>query len=205
MKKLFLNLMSDTIRAFIALKLPDNILSFINKIQKNLKQYGFPVRWVKPENIHLTLKFFGNIDKSDLSDIKAALNECSGCYSALNLFAKGIDVFPSIMRPRIMWVGVLGDTSLLLSLQNTLDKRLEESGFKKDEKPFKGHLTMGRFKDKVNNEKLIEILRKYQNVDPEAFAAKEIVLFKSDLKPQGPVYTELFKMLLGNNNEDREK
>ncbi|MGB5158910.1 RNA 2',3'-cyclic phosphodiesterase [Desulfobacterium sp. N47] len=197
--------MSDTIRAFIALKLPDNILSFINKIQKNLKQYGFPVRWVKPENIHLTLKFFGNIDKSDLSDIKAALNECSGCYSALNLFAKGIDVFPSIMRPRIMWVGVLGDTSLLLSLQNTLDKRLEESGFKKDEKPFKGHLTMGRFKDKVNNEKLIEILRKYQNVDPEAFAAKEIVLFKSDLKPQGPVYTELFKMLLGNNNEDREK
>lgn len=197
--------MSDTIRAFIALKLPDNILSFINKIQKNLKQYGFPVRWVKPENIHLTLKFFGNIDKSDLSDIKAALNECSGCYSALNLFAKGIDVFPSIMRPRIMWVGVLGDTSLLLSLQNTLDKRLEESGFKKDEKPFKGHLTMGRFKDKVNNEKLIEILRKYQNVDPEAFTAKEIVLFKSDLKPQGPVYTELFKMLLGNNNEDREK
>ncbi|MBA3035154.1 MAG: RNA 2',3'-cyclic phosphodiesterase [Desulfobacterium sp.] len=188
--------MSDTIRAFIALKLPENILTSIKNIQKDLKQYGFPVRWVKPENIHLTLKFFGNIDESDVANAKAAVSDCADNFSPLSLFAKGIGVFPTIMRPRVIWVGISGEIPLLLSLQNTLEKRLEEYGFKKEERPFQGHLTLGRFKDKANNGKLIEAIRKYQKFDSEVFTAQEFVLFKSDLKPQGPVYTELLNVLL---------
>ncbi|MFH2045062.1 MAG: RNA 2',3'-cyclic phosphodiesterase [Pseudomonadota bacterium] len=188
--------MPDTIRAFIAFELPENILSFINNIQKDLKQFGFPVRWVKPDNIHLTLHFFGNIDKSDVEHIKVAVGDCVKSFSHINLSVKGIGVFPSITRPRVIWAGISGEIPLLLSLHNTLEKRLEEFGFKIEERPFQAHLTMGRFKGKVNNGKLIEAIRKYQNFDPEVFTAKEIILFNSNLKPEGAVYTELLNVPL---------
>lgn len=188
--------MFGNIRAFIALRLPENILSSINKIQEDLKQYRLPVRWVRPENIHLTLKFFGNISESDTEIIGIAMSDCAGCCSPLTLSAKGIGVFPSVARPRVIWAGFSGQISLLLSFQDALEKRLEKSGFKKEERPFKGHLTIGRFKDRVNNERLIEAIRKHKDFNTDVFNAEEIILFKSDLLPAGPVYTELLKVPL---------
>ncbi|MDP2861386.1 MAG: RNA 2',3'-cyclic phosphodiesterase [Desulfobacterales bacterium] len=188
--------MSGNIRAFIALRLPENVLSSINKIQEDLKQYRLPVRWVRPENIHLTLKFFGNISESDTESIGIAMCDCAGCCSSLTLSAKGIGVFPSVARPRIIWAGFSGRISLLLSFQDALEKRLEKSGFKKEERPFKGHLTIGRFKDRVNSERLIEAIRKHKDFNTDLFNAGEIILFKSDLLPAGPVYTELLSVPL---------
>jgi len=188
--------MFGNMRAFIALRLPENILSSINKIQEDLKQYRLPVRWVRPENIHLTLKFFGNINESETEIIGIAMCDCAGCCSPLALSAKGIGVFPSVVRPRVIWAGFSGQISLLLSFQDALEKRLEKSGFKKEERPFKGHLTIGRFKDRVNSEKLIEALRKHEDFNTDLFNAGEIILFKSDLLPAGPVYTELLKVPL---------
>ncbi len=193
--------MSDTIRAFIALKLPENILSFIKKIQKDLKQYGFALRWVKPENIHLTLKFFGNVSDSEAENIKLALSDCIGRFSPLLLSANAIGVFPSIMRPKVIWVGISGQMPMLFSLQNVLEKRLEEVGFKKEDRPFQGHLTMGRFKGRVDSAKLVEAIKKYKDINSDVFAAEEIILYKSDLKPDGPVYTELFNAPLIKNME----
>jgi len=183
-------------RAFIALRLPENILSSINKIQEDLKQYRLPVRWVLSENIHLTLKFFGNISESEAESIGIAMCDCAGCCSPLMLSAKGIGVFPSVARPRVIWAGLSGQISLLLSFQDTLEKRLEKSGFKKEERPFKGHLTIGRLKDRVNNARLIEAIRKHKDFNTDLFDAGEIILFKSDLLPEGPVYTELLNVPL---------
>jgi len=183
-------------RAFIALRLPENILSSINKIQEDLKQYRLPVRWVRPENIHLTLKFFGNISESDTEIIGIAMGDCKGSCLPLILSAKGIGVFPSVARPRIIWAGLSGQIPLLLSFQDTLEKRLEKSGFKKEERPFKGHLTIGRLKDRVNNARLIEAIRKHKDFNTDLFDAGEIILFKSDLLPEGPVYTELLNVPL---------
>lgn len=183
-------------RAFIALRLPENILFSINKIQEDLKQYRLPVRWVRPENIHLTLKFFGNISESDTERIGIAMGDCAGCCSPLMLSAKGIGVFPSVARPRVIWAGFSGQISLLLRFKDALEKRLEKSGFKKEERSFKGHLTMGRFKDRVNNDRLIEAMRKHKDFNTDVFDAAEIILFKSDLLPAGPVYTELLNVPL---------
>lgn len=186
--------MSGNIRAFIALKLPEKTLSSINKIQEDLKQYRFPARWVRPENIHLTLKFFGNVSESEVESIGDAMAGCAGCFSPLMLSAKDIGVFPSVDRPRVIWTGISGQISLLLSFQNALEKKLEKSGFKKEERPFKGHLTIGRFKEKVNTERLIEAIRKHKDFNTDVFNAGEIILFKSDLLPAGPVYTEFLKV-----------
>lgn len=183
--------MSDNIRAFVALKLPESIISSIKRIQEDLKLYRFPVRWVRPEKIHLTIKFFGGIAESDLKNIGAAMNNCAGSYAPLSLSAKGVGVFPSITRPRIIWTGISGEASLLFSIRNDLENRFEETGFKKEDRPFKGHLTLGRFRERTDSGKLIEALRKFQGFESEIFVAGKLYLYKSDLEPEGPVYTEL--------------
>jgi len=187
-------------RAFIALRLPENILSSINTIQEDLKRYRFPVRWVRPGHIHLTLKFFGDISESDIRNIGIAIDACAGDCPSVTLSAKGIGVFPSVSRPRVIWAGLSGQVSMLANLQDALEKKLEKTGFKKEERPFKGHLTIGRINDRVNSEKLIEAMRKHKDFNTDAFEAGEIILFKSDLLPAGPVYTELLKVLFTKNN-----
>jgi RNA 2',3'-cyclic 3'-phosphodiesterase len=188
--------MSEGIRAFVALKLPESTIFSIKKIQEDLKLFRFPVRWVRPENIHLTIRFFGEIAESDIDKIGNAMNDCAGRHAPFSLSARGIGVFPGILRPRVIWTGISGEASLLFSLQKELEKRFEESGFKKDDRPFKGHLTLGRFRDRAEGEKLTEALRKFQNFESEIFAAGRLYLYKSDLKPEGPLYTELLSVPL---------
>ncbi|RPJ17189.1 MAG: RNA 2',3'-cyclic phosphodiesterase [Desulfobacteraceae bacterium] len=188
--------MSDKIRAFVALKLPANTISAIKRVQEDFKRHRFPVRWVRPENVHLTIKFFGDIPKNDVTKIDAAMKSCAGDYAPLSLSAKGAGIFPGIARPRIIWAGISGETFHLLDLRNSLEKRFEEIGFKKEERPFKGHLTIGRFREKADTGKLLEALKKVRNFESEMFVAWNLYLYKSDLKPEGPVYTELLKVPL---------
>jgi 2'-5' RNA ligase len=188
--------MSDKIRAFVALKLPENTVSSIRRMLEDLKPYRFPVRWVRPEKIHLTIKFFGEIAESDIKNIGAAMSNCAGNYAPLSLSVRGVGVFPGITRPRVIWTGISGEASLLSALRNDLENRFEETGFQREDRPFKGHLTIGRFKEKADREKLIEALRKFQGFESEIFVAGKLYLYKSDLRPEGPVYTELFSATL---------
>jgi len=185
------NLMPENIRAFVALKLPENIISSIKRIQEDLKLYRFPVRWVRPEKMHLTIKFFGEIAESDIKKIGAEMNNCVGGYAPLYLSAKGIGVFPGIARPRVIWAGISGEASLLFDLRNALENRFEEISFKREDRPFKGHLTIGRFRERADSGRLIDALKKFQSFESEIFVAEKLYLYKSDLRPEGPVYTEL--------------
>jgi 2'-5' RNA ligase len=188
--------MPDRIRAFVALKLPENIISSIKRVQEDVKRYRLPVRWVRPENIHLTIKFFGDISESDIGKIGSVLKDCAESYAPFSLSAKGAGIFPGIARPRIIWAGISGDTTRLLDLRNLLEKRFDETGFKKEERPFKGHLTIGRFRGKTDSGKLLEALKKVCDFESEIFVSGKLYLFKSDLKPEGPVYTELLEIPL---------
>ncbi|MFO7666094.1 MAG: RNA 2',3'-cyclic phosphodiesterase [Desulfobacterales bacterium] len=183
--------MADKIRAFVALKLPESTVSSIKRMQEDLKPYRFPVRWVQPEKIHLTIKFFGEIAESDIDKIGAAMCDCACGYGPLSLSARGVGVFPGITRPRVIWTGISGEASLLSALRNDLENRFEETGFEREDRPFKGHLTIGRFRERADSGKLIEAIRKFQDFESEMFVAEELCLFKSDLRPEGPVYTEL--------------
>jgi len=183
--------MSDKIRAFVALKLPESTISSIKRIQEDLKPYRFPVRWVRPEKIHLTIKFFGEIEESDINKIGTAMSNCAGSYEPFSLSARGVGVFPGITRPRVIWTGISGEASLLSALQNDLENRFEEIDFKREDRPFSGHLTIGRFRERADSGKLIEALRKFQSFESETFIAGELYLYKSDLRSEGPVYTEL--------------
>jgi len=184
------------IRAFIAFELPENIRSFIGSIQKNLKYDGFDARWVRPENIHITLKFLGNINEADTEKISAAILKTASGYTPISLTAKTIGVFPGIKRPRVLWLGIKGQIEILARLQKNLDDRLEKAGFLNENRPFKSHLTMARTKGKIKESKLVNAIKKYGDLESSSFYADNIILFKSDLKPTGAVYTKLISVSL---------
>jgi 2'-5' RNA ligase len=188
--------MSETIRTFIAVELPEKIISSISRVQENVRSYGFKIRWVRPENIHLTLKFLGNVKKADIEKVGEAIFESVKEYSPITLRAKGIGTFPGIKRPRVIWVGISGQLDLLVGLHKTLDEKLEAIGFPKENRSFRGHLTMGRVKAKIDPKRFGDALDELAGFESESFVADRIILFKSELKPTGAVYTKLVEASL---------
>lgn len=149
------------------------------------------MRWVKPENIHLTLKFLGNTAPKDLDPISDAMANAAREAPPLHLGAKGLGVFPRIKRPRVLWVGLKGDTHPLIEIQKRLDENLAAVGFARDTRPFRGHLTIGRAKGEMNAKELVEAMAKFGEIESPPFIAEEMILYRSELKPDGAVYTRL--------------
>ena len=193
--------MSDTLRTFIAFKLPENIISHIHRIQEKIKTFGFRIGWVLPENIHLTLKFLGEIPKQDIDMVSQAMAETASFYSPVSFSAKGIGVFPTVRRPRVLWIGLTGDTYPLIRMQKDLEERLDAIGFPKEDRAFKAHLTLGRAKGEIDPKKLVEIMEKFSKAESERFIADKLILFRSELKPGGAVYTELRSVDLGKGGQ----
>ena len=183
--------MSKTIRTFIAIEIPKTVIYRIRELQDAIKAYGFKIRWVRAENIHLTLKFLGDIEEIKINEIAEAVSKTAEKHSPISLKAKGIGVFPGIKRPRVLWVGLAGQLEALVKLQTTLDENLIVFDFPKEKRPFKGHLTMGRIKDRIDVKKLGDALMAFRRFESETFTAGQIILYKSELTPSGAVYTEL--------------
>jgi len=198
------------IRIFIAVTLPDHVACWLSEIQEELKACGLPVQWTRTGNIHLTLKFLGEIPAQDIAGVCQAVGASAGNVGSLEIFAKGIGVFPGVKRPRVLWTGISGRTDLLGDLHQNMDAALHALGFPKDERAFTGHLTIGRFKtDRRPHgrgaesipELLIEIIKKYQSIASSPFLADAIHVFKSDLTPKGPIYTNLSTVRLSGGVE----
>jgi 2'-5' RNA ligase len=188
--------MPPNIRTFIALELPPAVISLLAKVQEDLKSTRLRAKWVRPENIHLTLKFLGNIDPGDIDKIGGAMLEAVDDFAGIDLVARGVGVFPGIKRPRVIWVGLGGQIQSLFTMQRMLEDKLADLGFNKEKKPFKGHLTLGRFRQTVKSNMIRQIMREYANRYSEEFTARRILLFKSDLKPTGAVYSQLQQAVL---------
>ena len=188
--------MPSIIRTFIALELPPAVISLLAKVQENLKSMKFRAKWVRPENIHLTLKFLGNINPGDIDKIGGAMMAAVDDFAALTLVARGIGVFPGIKRPRVIWVGLGGQIQLLFAMQRVLEDNLAALGFKKEKRQFKGHLTLGRFRQSVNPNTIRRVLQEFGNLASEEFTARRVIFYKSDLKPTGAVYSQLRQAVL---------
>jgi len=183
--------MSKTVRTFIAIEIPNTVISKIRELQDAIKAYGFKIRWVRAENIHLTLKFLGDVEEIKINEIAKAVSKTAEEHSPISLKAKGIGVFPGIKRPRVLWVGLAGQLEALVKLQKTLDENLIVLDFSREKRAFKGHLTMGRIKDRIDVKKLGDALMAFRRFESETFTAGQIILYKSDLTPSGAVYTKL--------------
>jgi 2'-5' RNA ligase len=184
-------MISETFRAFIAIDLPESVKSFLSEAQEALKLHGFRVKWVRPQNIHLTLKFLGDTATADTDKIAEAMTLAAKNCPIVSLTAKGIGVFPNVRRPRVIWAGLNGQLETLANLQQTLDAHLADLGFAGDTRVFKSHLTLGRVKGKIASDRMKAAIDKLKEFESEPFEANRVILFKSELRPTGAVYTKV--------------
>lgn len=182
----------EKVRAFLAIDPPDAVIRKIAAIQDALKKsISGSIGWVRPQGIHLTLKFFGDIDREEIGIISGVVAGHAAAAPALKLDIQGLGVFPNARRPRVLWIGVGGETAKLIGLQQAIDGGLEARGFQRQERPFRAHLTLARIKSPQGLAGIDRMLTENGNESAGSFEAKGLTLFKSELTPQGAIYTVL--------------
>ncbi|MFO7964545.1 MAG: RNA 2',3'-cyclic phosphodiesterase [Desulfobacterales bacterium] len=186
------------IRTFIAIDLPDHVRTMLARIQEQLKTEVSGITWTPPQNIHLTLKFPGYVLQEDLAGLEKAVSAAASCVRPFELCTAKIGAFPGLNRPRVIWVGVAGNTVDLNTLYQGVEDRMASAGFEKEDKKFAGHLTIGRVKGKakIDPVQMVEGIGRIKMPVPEHFFVDRIVVYRSDLRSTGAVYTELFHKAL---------
>jgi 2'-5' RNA ligase len=185
------------IRAFIAIKISQEIQEKLAKIQKKLKQADAHISWVKSENIHLTLQFLGNIEDSQVQAIEAQLRESVKAVLPFQLQVGYAGAFPNLRYPQVVWIGVSDDdTDSLKTLQEEIGSRLRPLGFQQEGGLFKPHLTLGRVRSQKNKSNLLRAIESIVNIWVGEIAVDAVYLIKSELKPTGAEYTDLVEVKL---------
>jgi len=179
-------------RIFLAIALPPEVAGNIAAIQRRLKKtLQGDVRWVRPEGIHLTLKFFGEATPEEAAKLAAVVAGPAGAAAPFVLEVRGLGAFPDAHRPRVIWLGIAGETGALLSLQRDLERALAGAGFPREERPFRAHLTLGRVKVPPGVVGLARAVAAEEGAGAGRIPVGEVALFKSELTPRGAVYTRL--------------
>jgi len=175
------------IRTFIAIELPtetrDHLFQTGKKMAVNVPDRV--VRWVAPENIHLTLRFLGDTAEDKLSLIAAELDSISQDFQPFNLYLNELGCFPNRKRPRVIWAGLEGDLNALRGLQSRIEEAVQALGWQGDGRPFRAHLTIGRVKDRSQARQLDW----GQQLEKKIIPVSAVNLIESQLRPGGPVYT----------------
>ena len=180
------------IRAFLAIDPSPEVLKRIVDMQTILKkEIPHGVRWVNPDGIHLTLKFLGNIFPSNRDSIRSLLPDIVGAHRSFTLSAGRIGVFPGISKPRVIWIGIGGESRELFTLQQDIEDILETAGFAREDRPFRAHLTLGRIKDPRTLRGIEAAIVQGRSFDAGSFPADKVLFIKSDLTPAGAIYTNL--------------
>jgi 2'-5' RNA ligase len=190
----------ERIRAFIAIELPESIKAEIARLQSQIKNKSrSPARWVKPANIHLTLKFFGDIDSGQVEDIIQAIRDASLGFNPFHLGLNGLGAFPDTNRVQVIWVGLSGSLDKLGKLQRNIDNVMDRLGFPVEKRPFSPHLTLARMPDRAtpverqNIGRLIASMEFQSRLD---LPVTSIHLIKSQLTREGPIYSRLGSVTL---------
>ena len=183
-------------RCFISISLPEETKKGILAIQAKLKTSAADVTWSRPGGMHLTLKFLGEIEENSLPRIETAMNRTVNAFDPFSLDVSGIGVFPDAKRPRVVWIGINEDGDNLVRLQRDIEKELEIAGFPKEDRRFTAHITLGRIRSNKNISKLSGLIEEDKDIELGKFEALNIHLMKSELRPEGSVYTQLYSVSL---------
>jgi 2'-5' RNA ligase len=178
-------------RAFIAIELPQEIKDYLAKVQAKLKTANADVKWVNPQNIHLTLKFLGEIDEKQLNQISQILDDVAGNKAQFYIHLASFGAFPSIKSARVIWAGIDKGDPESKEIAGELEEKIEKIGIPKEERAFSSHITIGRTRSSKNRQQLSQELENLTDESgklPAEFKTERITLFKSTLTPKGPIY-----------------
>jgi 2'-5' RNA ligase len=177
------------VRLFVALEIPSAVRKNLAEFLATLRAISSQPRWVRTENLHVTLKFIGEVQAEKLGDIRAALSEVHS-DQAVALDFRGAGFFPNEKRPRVFWAGIEASANLV-GLAADIDRALEKLGVPPEKRPFSPHLTLARFEPPGLPEKLRAAIQENAKRGFGSVAAKEFHLIESKLKPSGAEYTTL--------------
>ncbi len=181
----------QSIRSFIAIELPPETRAGLGRVTAILKASAGDVRWVKTDDVHLTLKFLGDVEEERIPEIAGCIERCIEDTPPFSIAVRGLGAFPGDHNPQIIWIAAADESGRLSGMQLSLENGLFRMGFKKEKRSFAPHLTLGRLKSPRGKEAVRRGLAALKNADCGSYTAEAVCLFKSDLRPGGAVYTLL--------------
>jgi len=179
---------TSVIRTFVCIEIPDSIKSRVTNLQETLRKFGARVSWTKPSNIHLTLKFLGDVEASRIEGATNAIERAAHKISPFEIEIGGVGCFPSTRSPKVFWIGVSNMPQPLQTLHSNIEDELARIGFKRENRKFSPHLTIGRVRAPHNSARSAEALIA-TGFESETFTATEVILMRSDLDAAGSIYT----------------
>jgi len=192
---------AESVRAFVAVELSEDVRQALAAAQRAMqRQSPSGVRWVAPESVHLTLKFLGDVPIARLEAVTEAMRQVAAGCAPFDVTLNGVGAFPNARSPRVVWVGLAGDTAALLKLAQALETALAALGFPPEGRPFSSHLTLGRARDGMTMEerqRLTALLARPPQVPSAPIRVGAIALMRSVLRPSGAQYTRLAEARLG--------
>lgn len=181
------------LRLFIAVELPDPMRSALATLQDELAGVvpRDVMRWVRPEGIHLTLKFLGDVPEEQCGEIETALMPAAG-LAPFTVTVRGLGCFPNFRRPRVVWVGLEGQTSALHALRDLVEREIAPLGYPTERRKFHPHLTLGRVRRRSSKHDVLELGEQLAETSVTELGQMEIAsvsLMRSQLRPQGAIYS----------------
>ena len=183
-------------RTFIAIELSDDIRDALAQVQSHLSYASADVKWVAPQNVHLTLKFLGEITEEKAAEVAAALDAVSAETKPFELTFQDIGAFPKIELPKVIWVGLDKGAQESIALAGKIEAALTKIGFQQEARPFAPHLTVGRVRSGKNRATFREKLLNCKLTTGNCQLIRSFILFKSTLTPTGPIYSKLHEAKL---------
>ena len=178
------------IRTFIAIKLPTEVKQVARQIQNQLGESIEGIKWVKHENLHLSVKFLGNVEENRINDIATAVKNAVKESSVMNLKTGHLGVFPNEKSPRILWLGLEGDVPDFIRMSKNCESELAKLGYEIDARENKPHITIGRIRSTKKQKGVINILKDIP-IESILFRVDALKLMRSELNRNGAVYTNL--------------
>lgn len=187
-------------RLFIAVAAPEAVRAEIVKTQAEMRRAlrEGRITWSRREQFHLTLKFMGDVESARVGELAEALRGACRGFGAMNLRGEGVGCFPNLRHPRVIWVGVRDEKEQLSRLADKIETTVSGFTLEEREERFSGHITLGRIKELYHseNEKLVQMAQDMAQRPFGQWRADTMDILRSELTPQGPRYTELFKIPL---------
>ncbi|MFQ5432916.1 MAG: RNA 2',3'-cyclic phosphodiesterase [Nitrospinota bacterium] len=187
----------ESVRAFIAAQIGDKLREALSGVIDELKKSDPYVKWIKPENLHVTLKFLGEVEADKIDAIKSEMQNIAASDKPFSLSVSGIGVIPNPRYPRVVYSNLVDNDQKLKNLSQRLDEAMTLLGFEPEERDFLPHLTIGRVKSFKAKSLLIMKIREFHKREIGTLDVRSVRLIKSELMPAGAIYTEMANAALG--------
>lgn len=183
-------------RTFVAVDLGKGVRDRAVALQQRLARTGVEVKWVEPANLHVTLVFLGEVDDREIPTVCGLITTALDASAAFTIQVERLGCFPNERRPRIVWIGVGSGAAELVALHDRIEQAVVDLGFRREERKYTPHVTLGRVKSDESSSQLAPSIRQHGNWQGGEVPVREIHVMGSELTSRGPLYTVLSRIRL---------